>query len=252
MQAAIPAMQNIQIGFQKSATPVMDHIMKFHNILNIVACLIVLFVMAIMIYVTIRFRQKKNPQPSNNTHNWKLELIWTIIPIIIVAGLSFPSYHLIKFEENVPPKTNLTFKVTGHQWYWSYDFPDRDIQFESHIIPDDELKEGDIRLLSVDNPLYLPTNTNIRILVTSDDVIHSWSVPSFGVKTDAVPGRLNETWINIKSEGDYYGQCYELCGMLHGFMPIMVKAVSLDKFDLWIDSMKAPENSPEKQISNIS
>ncbi|ACT69577.1 cytochrome c oxidase subunit II [Neorickettsia risticii] len=225
-----------QLGFQRSASPVMDYINDFHNLMLIIMVCIAAGVNALLLYTVIRFNKKRNPSPSKTSHNTLLEIVWTVIPVLIVLGISFPSLKVLKYEEHVPD-AEMTVKVVGHQWYWTYNYPDHDeITFDSNLKHD--LDEGEPRLLAVDNNLVLPVDTTVRIQITSDDVIHSWAVPSLGIKKDAVPGRLNETWVRIDKEGTYYGQCSELCGILHGFMPIAVTAVSKEAFKEWVTQAK--------------
>ena len=235
-----------EINFQPAATPVMERIHNFHNMLLIIEGLIVLLVLVLMVIIIVRFRASANPVPSKTTHNTPLEVIWTVVPILILVAIAVPSLRLLFYMDKIPKSgpeaTNypkMTLKITGHQWYWSYAYPDNgNFTFDSNIIPDEDLKPGQPRLLSVDNRVVLPINTNVRLLITSGDVIHDWAVPSFGVKTDAVPGRINETWIRIERTGTYYGQCSELCGINHGFMPIAVNAVTKKDFDAWVAKAK--------------
>ena len=228
---------------QDAATPVMEHIHSMHNFVLVIAVGIFVFVVALLFYIIFRFRD--NPKPSETSHNTWLEIFWTLIPCLIVFIMAVPSFKLLYLEEN-PPDADMTLKVLAHQWYWSYEYPDHDgISFDSYMKQDEDLLPGEKRLLAVDNMVVVPADTNIRVLVTSADVIHSWAVPAFGVKTDAVPGRLNETWFRAQKEGDFYGQCSELCGMLHGFMPIGVRVVSKDKFAEWVDEAKGEDESDE-------
>ena len=192
-----------------------------------------------MLYVAVKFNEKANPTPSKTTHNSLLEVLWTVIPIIILVIVAVPSFKLLYVQDR-HPNPDMTIKVIGHQWYWSYQYPDHgEFEFDSVLVPDEELKEGQPRLLTVDNEVVLPVNTNIRILHTSDDVIHSWAVPALIQKLDSIPGRTNENWVRINQEGTYYGQCSELCGVNHGFMPIAVKAVSKAAFAAWVVAAKA-------------
>lgn len=235
-----------QIDFQPAATPVMERIHHFHNLLLIIEALIVLLVMALMAIIIIKFRASANPVPSKTTHNTMLEVIWTVIPILILVVIAVPSMRLLFYMDKIPESgpeaenyPKMTLKITGHQWFWSYEYPDNGgLSFDSNIIPDEDIKPGQRRLLEVDNRVVLPINTNIRLLMTSEDVIHDWAVPSFGIKMDAVPGRINETWIRIERTGTYFGQCSELCGVNHGFMPIAVNAVSKEEFDAWVEKAK--------------
>ena len=227
-----------QMGFQDAASPVAEKMNEFHNLLLYIIFAITAFVMVLLAYVMLRFNAKANPTPSKTTHNVMIEVIWTAIPVLILIVIAIPSFKLLYYQGSVP-ETEMSLKVTGHQWYWSYEYPDHgEISFESYMIPDDEIKEGQVRLLDVDNPVVLPINTKIKILVTSADVLHAWAIPAFGFKMDTVPGRLSEGWIYIDKAGTYYGQCSELCGVNHGFMPITVKAVTKEEFKAWVKKAK--------------
>ncbi|MCE2491902.1 MAG: cytochrome c oxidase subunit II [Alphaproteobacteria bacterium] len=227
-----------QMGFQPAASPVMERVDGFHDFLLVVITLISVFVLALMIYVFIKFNAKANPTPSRTTHNTTIEVLWTVIPIIILVVIAVPSFKLMYYSDRaVDP--DMTLKVVGNQFFWTYEYPDNDdLTFDAILVDDADLKDGDLRLLTTDNAVVLPIDTTIRLLMTANDVIHAWAVPAFGVKMDAVPGRLNETWFRIDKEGTYYGQCSELCGSNHGFMPIMVKAVSKDEFAAWVEKAK--------------
>jgi cytochrome c oxidase subunit 2 len=227
-----------QLSLQKSVTPMGDRLKDFHVELNYIIFAIAIFVILLIIYTMFRFREKANPKPSETTHNVPLEIIWTFIPIAILLYIVFPSFQLL-FYQHKTPEFDMTLKVTGYQWYWGYEYPDHDgINFLSYMKKDDELAEGEKRLLATDNPVVLPTGKNIQLIITAADVIHSWTVPSFSVKRDAVPGRLNETWVRIEKPGIYYGQCSEICGKDHAYMPIMVKAVTPEEFEKWLVTAK--------------
>jgi cytochrome c oxidase subunit 2 len=186
--------------------------------------------LALLGYVIVRFRASNNPTPSKVTHNTAIEVIWTVVPVLILVVIAIPSFKLL-YLQKVIPESEMTVKAIGLQWYWTYEYPDHgDITFDALMVADADLQEGQPRLLETDNRLVLPVETNIRVLVTADDVIHAWAVPAFGVKIDAIPGRINETWVRIEREGTYYGQCSELCGINHGFMPIAV--------DAWVEKAK--------------
>jgi len=222
-----------QLGFQPAASSVMERIDSFHDLLLWICILISVFVLVLLAYVCIRFRASGNAAPSRRTHNTLLEIAWTAIPVLILVVIAIPSFKLLYYQD-VVPEADLTVKAVGHQWYWSYEYPDNgDFTFDAYMVADGDLQEGQLRLLTTDNPLVLPVDTDIRLLVTATDVLHSWAMPAFGVKMDAVPGRINETWFNIREPGTYYGQCSELCGDFHGFMPIMVEAVAKDEFEAW-------------------
>ena len=242
-----------QMGFQEAATAVMRDINDFHNLLLIIITLITVFVLALLIYTMWRFSAKRNPTPSKTTHHTALEMIWTVVPVVILVVIAVPSFKLLYFSD-VVPKADMTIKATGYQWYWSYEYPDHgNASFDANVVDlrDPEMgaedrkmwkaKFGDDykRLLDTDNSLVVPVNTTIRVQVTAGDVLHSWAVPAFGVKTDGVPGRLNETWFKAEKIGTYYGQCSELCGARHGFMPIRVDVVSKPDFEKWVKKQVA-------------
>lgn len=229
-----------QLGFQDTATPIAEGIVDLHHDIVFFLVIISVFVLYLLIRVVTMFHEAKNNY-IKIVHGKVIEIVWTITPSFILALIAIPSFALLySMDEIIDPA--VTVKAIGHQWYWSYEYSDyntdtnESIAFDSYMIPDDELEEGQFRLLSVDNPIYLPIETHIRLIVTSDDVLHCWTVPSFGVKVDACPGRLNQSSIFIKREGTYYGQCSEICGINHGFMPICVKAVPLDDYVAWVSS----------------
>jgi len=229
---------NWQLGFQEAATPVKDRIGDFHNELLVIITLITVFVLGLLGYVILRFNSRANPVPTRTTHNTLIEVIWTVVPVLLLVIIAIPSFKLMYYMDRTQ-KADMTIKVTGHQWYWSYEYPDAgDVGFDSNIIPVDQLKSGQKRLLDVDNRLVVPVGANVRVLIAGSDVMHSWFIPSFGVQMYAVVGRLNETWFNVEHEGVYYGQCNQICGVNHAFMPIVVEAVSKDAFTKWIDDKK--------------
>lgn len=240
-----------QMGFQPSASEVRDRIDMLHNhILLPIITVITLFVLGLLLYVMVRFNGKRNPVPSKISHNTALELAWTTIPIIILLVIAIPSFKLLYFEDKAA-HADMTIKVTGHQWYWSYEYPDQQIaSFDSHIITDDNGDpKGNPRLLQVDSPVVLPVGKTVRILVGSTDVIHSWFMPAFGVQEYAVIGRTNESWVNIDREGTYYGQCNQICGVNHPFMPIEVVAVSNAKFDTWSACTKSAKDDDKARAA---
>lgn len=233
---AFAGVQGWQFGFQPAATPVAERLHDFHNFLLVIITLITIFVMVLMLYVMVRFRAKANPTPSMTTHNVPLEIIWTVIPVLILILIAVPSFKLLYYMDRTDDP-EMTLKVTGYQWYWGFEYPDHgDISVTSNMIKEEDLDlaKGQIRLLSTDNPVILPVDTNIQVIVTAADVLHSFAVPAFGIKVDAVPGRINETWVRIEKPGVYYGQCSELCGQGHAFMPVEVIAVSKDDFAAWV------------------
>ena len=240
--SSLPALSNgaidWQLGFQKPASDHMQNIFDLHNFVLIMMTAITIFVLILLIYVAIRFRKSANPNPSKRTHNALLETLWTAIPVIILIFMAVPSFKLL-YEQDVIPEAEMTIKVIGHQWYWEYQYPEyEDLSFESYLVPDDELKDGEPRLLTVDNRLVLPVNKNIHVLITAGDVLHSFAMPSLGVKRDAVPGRLNETWMRIDRPGIYRGQCSEICGTGHGYMPVVIEALSENDFAVWVNEAK--------------
>jgi len=227
-----------QIGLQQSASPVMDNIIWFHDFLLYIIVGIAGFVLVLLVVVMVRFNARTNPIPSRTTHNTLIEIAWTLIPIVILMFIAVPSFKLLFLQLNVPP-ADLTVKATGKQWYWSYSYPDNgQFEFDSLMLKEGERREGQPRLLAVDNEMVVPVNKTVRVITTGSDVIHSFAVPSFGIKIDAVPGRINETWFTATREGVYYGQCSELCGKDHAFMPIAVRAVSEQAFSAWVEEAK--------------
>ncbi|WBX85238.1 cytochrome c oxidase subunit II [Sphingosinicella microcystinivorans] len=212
----------------------------FNTALLLIMGVITVFVFALLIWSIIRYRRGANPVPSKTTHNVLVEVVWTLMPVLVLVGIAIPSFKLLAAQYD-PPKADLTIKATGHQWYWSYEYPDQGgFGFDSVILSNEEAeKAGEPKLLAVDNRIVVPAGAVVKVLVTASDVIHSWAVPAFWVKMDAVPGRINETWFKTDREGLYYGQCSELCGTKHGFMPIAVEVVSKDKFDAWVAARQA-------------
>jgi len=226
-------------GFQTAHSPVMERVNEFHNVLLYIIIVISAFVLALMAWIIIRYNKKRNPTPQKWSHNTLLEMVWTAVPVIILLAIAIPSIRLLYYQDRVA-NPEMTIKAIGHQWYWSYEYPDHGgITFDAIMKEEGELAEGEPRLLATDNAVVLPAGVDIRILTTADDVIHAFALPALGVKIDAVPMRINETWVHINSPGIYYGQCSELCGTNHGFMPIMVKAVSKEEFAAWVAEKKA-------------
>jgi cytochrome c oxidase subunit II len=227
-----------QMGMQTPVTPVGDQIYSFNTILFWITTAIAVFVMALLGVIIVRYNERANPVPSRTTHNTFLEVCWTIVPVLILVVIAVPSFRLLFLELDVP-KPDLTIKATGKQWLWSYSYPDNgNFEFNSTVVADKDLKPGQPRLLTVDNELVVPVNKVVHVLVTGADVIHSFAVPSFGIRIDAVPGRINDTWFKATREGMYYGQCSELCGVDHAFMPIAVHVVSEDEFTKWAADAK--------------
>jgi cytochrome c oxidase subunit II len=236
-QANAYSPHNWQIYLQDPASSVMTELVKFHDFLLYITIGIVVFVLTLMAYVCIRFSKKNNPIPSKTSSNILIEIVWTVVPVIILVIITVPSIRILYFaEQKINP--DLTLKVIGHQWYWQYEYPEHNVFFDSYIIKDEDLKPGQLRLFEVDKRVIVPVNAKVKVLLTSNDVIHSWAVPALGIKTDAVPGRVNETWFEITKPGVYYGQCSEICGVGHGFMPIAVEAVSQSEFAEWLKQIK--------------
>ena len=226
-----------QLGLQQSATPVMDNIIWFHDFLLWLIVAIALFVLALLVIVMVRFNARANPTPSKTTHNTLIEVAWTLVPVIILVTVAVPSFKLLFLQQTIPP-ADVTVKATGKQWYWSYSYPDAKFEFDSLMLKDNERKPDQPRLLAVDNAMVVPVNKVVRVQVIGSEVIHAFAVPSFGIKIDAVPGRLNETWFKATREGVYYGQCSELCGKDHAYMPIEVRVVSERDYAAWLEQAK--------------
>ncbi len=226
-----------QLDFQPAATPITQRVDAFHNELLIIITLITIFVMGLLLYVIVRFSAKRHPVPTRTSHNPVIEILWTVVPVLILVLIAIPSFKLMYYMDEVP-KADMTIKVTAHQWYWSYEYPDQKVGFDSNLVAEKDLKPGQQRLLEVDNPLVVPVGTNIRVQVTGTDVIHSWFVPSFGVQEYAIIGRLNEAWMRELEPGTYYGECNQICGVNHAFMPIAVKVLSKDDFQKWLGDAK--------------
>ncbi|MBI1182345.1 MAG: cytochrome c oxidase subunit II [Alphaproteobacteria bacterium] len=258
-----------QMGFQVAATDITHETFWFHDdVLMPIVIAIALLVTVLMIYAMIRFRAKANPVPTRTTHNTALEVIWTVVPTIIVAIIGIISVRLVYFQDAPPadlaaysgvaPEPNeVVLKVTGNRWFWEYEYPEEGVSFASILVEDADLKPGQPRLLTVDNPVVIPVNTVIRLQVTANpqDVIHSWTIPSFGVKVDAIPGRLNERWFRVLPgmEGRYHGQCSELCGMRHAFMPIEVDVVSVPEYKAWLAKQKGEADaSPSPKTTTVA
>lgn len=239
-----------EIGLQKAATPVMTDIVWFHDFLLWIIGAIAVFVLGLLVIVMVRFNARANPVPSRTTHNTLIEVVWTVVPVLILVTIAVPSFRLLFLQLNIP-KPDVVVKATGKQWFWSYEYPNQQIAFDSLVLHEKELKElkpGEPRLLAVDNEMVVPVNKVVKVETIGADVIHSFAVPSFGIKIDAIPGRLNETWFKAERVGIYYGQCSELCGRNHGFMPIAVEVVSRDEFEQWLEKAKQEFAADTRQI----
>ena len=231
---ALAAPRDWQLGLPEPVSPTMEKIVDFHNLLLVVITLISVFVLVLLLYVMFRFSEKRNPTPSKTTHNTVIEVLWTVVPVVILVAIAVPSFRLLYFADRVE-NADMTIKAIGRQWYWSYEYPDQgNFTFDATLVPEEDLAPGQLRLLTTDNAVVLPVNTKIRLLITASDVLHAFALPAMGIKLDAVPGQVNETWMEITREGTYYGQCSEICGTNHAYMPIMVEAVSKEKFDAWV------------------
>jgi cytochrome c oxidase subunit II len=240
--------KNWQLGYQDSVTSIMDDLVFMHDyILLPIITAISVFVLFLILYGVYKFRASKNPNPSKTTHNTTLEILWTVIPCLILVVIAVPSFKLL-YKQDVIPKADVTIKAIGYQWYWGYEYPDQKIAFEATMVETKDLKPGQPRLLATDKHVVVPVNKVVKVLITANDVLHAWAMPAFGVKRDAVPGRINETWFKAEKEGIFYGQCSELCGIKHAFMPITVEVVSEEKYKEWLDMAKVkyamyPENN---------
>jgi cytochrome c oxidase subunit 2 len=231
-----------QTGLQTAASERMRDIIQLHTFVLYIITVICLFVLGLLTWIMLRYNSRANPTPTATTHNTVLEVMWTVVPVLILVTIAVPSFRLLYFEEILPP-ADLTVKAIGKQWFWTYEYPDNgNFTFDAQMTPERRsaptVPNGEPRLLGTNNHVVVPINKNIRIITTGADVIHSWALPAFGVKMDAVPGRINQTWFKADKEGVYYGQCSELCGARHAFMPITVEVVSQEKFDMWVQEAK--------------
>ena len=244
-----------QLGFQKAASSGMEDIVWFHDYMLVpIITAITVFVLFLVVYACIRFRASRNPNPSTTTHNVAVEVLWTLIPCLILIVMAVPSFKIL-YKQDAIPKADVTVKAIGYQWYWGYEYPDENIIFDSYMIETKDLKKDQPRLLAVDNEVVVPVNKVVKVLITANDVLHAWALPSFGVKRDAVPGRINETWFKAEKVGTYYGQCSELCGIKHAFMPITVRVVSDEEYQEWLTGAKikfAKEILEEDQFKKLA
>jgi cytochrome c oxidase subunit 2 len=231
-----------QLGLQPAGDERMANIIGLHNFVLYIITVICLFVLGLLVWIMLRFNAKANPTPSATTHNTTLEVLWTVLPVLILVTIAVPSFRLLYYED-VIPQTDMTVKAIGKQWFWTYEYPDNgNFMFDAQIVPDRRsqpvVADGPPRLLGTNNHVVVPVGKTVRLITTGADVIHSWTIPAFGVKIDAVPGRINTTWFKPNKEGVYYGECSELCGARHAFMPITVEVVSQEKFDMWVAEAK--------------
>ena len=227
-----------QLGFQKAASESMHDIVWFHDYMLVpITVAISVFVLFLILYTCVRFRQSKNPNPSTTSHNTFIEVVWTLVPCLILIVIAVPSFKVLYSQDKIPP-ADVTVKAIGYQWYWGYEYPDENVAFDSYMINDEDLQPGQPRLLTVDNEIVVPVNKNVKVMITAGDVLHAFALPAFGVKRDAIPGRINETWFKAERTGTFYGQCSELCGIKHAFMPITVRVVTDDEYAEWLADVK--------------
>ncbi len=238
--------ENWGLGFQPAATDIMEQINDFHNLMLVIITAIVVFVLGLLIWVMVRYNAKANPQPSKTSHNTTVEIVWTVVPVLILLVIAVPSFRLLYAQYDIP-RADVTIKATGYQWYWGYEYTDHGFGFSSIMLEEDELQEGQPYLLAVDNEVVVPVNKVVHVLVTSADVIHNWAMPAFGVKKDAVKGRNHLVWFRVNEPGVYYGQCSELCGARHAYMPIAVRAVPEDEYEAWLQQAQQQFASAQPQ-----
>ena len=237
-----------QLGFQKAASQGMEDIVWFHDYMLLpIITAITVFVLFLLLYTCVRYRSSKNKVASTTSHNTLIEVLWTLIPCLILIVMAVPSFKVLYSQDTIP-KADVTIKAVGYQWYWGYEYPDENIIFDSYMVDEKDLKENQPRLLTVDNEVYVPVNKVVKVMITANDVLHAWALPSFGVKRDAVPGRINETWFKADRTGTFYGQCSELCGIKHAFMPITVNVVTEEEYKKWLE--KAKVEFAKKDLDN--
>ena len=239
-----------QLGFQNPASQGMESIVWFHDYMLLpVITAITAFVLFLILYVCVKFRASKNKVASTTSHNTTVEVLWTLIPCLILIVLAVPSFKLL-YKQDTIPQADVTIKAIGYRWYWGYEYPDEKISFDSYMVEEKDLKDNQPRLLTVDNEVYVPVNKVVKVMITANDVLHAWALPSFGVKRDAVPGRINETWFKADRTGTFYGQCSELCGIKHAFMPITVNVVTEEEYDKWLQEAKQKFAKEEFSLKN--
>jgi cytochrome c oxidase subunit II len=246
--AATGAPEPWQVNLPDSVTPMLDHMKNFNELLLVIIVAIVALVMGLLAWVMFRYRESANPVPSRLSHNTVIEVLWTIVPVLILVAIAIPSFRLL-FQQFDFPNPDVVVKTTGKQWYWSYEYPDAKISFDSYPIEDKDLKPGQLRNLSVDNEMVVPVNKVVQVLITGGDVIHQWVVPSFGSRADAIPGRINRTWFQAKETGVYYGECSALCGQGHPYMPIAVRVVSDDDYQKWVADKQKSASLNENRVA---
>ena len=235
-----------QLGLQEPAGSIAERATSLHNMLLVIITVISLFVLGLLVYVCVRFRASANPNPSRTSHNTIIEILWTVVPVLILVVIAVPSFQLLYYMDKTKD-TEMVIKVTGNQWYWNYEYPDEAIAFDSYLVAEEDLQEGQIRLLSVDNPMVVPAGTRIKLLVTGNDVMHSFFVPSLAVQIYSIAGRINEAWIDVpEGTHTYYGQCNQICGVNHAYMPIVIKALNREDYANWL--VKAKEEFASAEI----
>ena len=236
-----------QLGFQSAASKSMKDIVIFHDYMLLpIITAITVFVLFLVLYACVKFRASNNKVASQTSHNTMIEIAWTLVPCLILIVMAVPSFKVLYSQDKIPP-AEVTVKAIGYQWYWGYEYPDENIIFDSYMIEENDLKPGQPRLLAVDNEVVVPVNKVVKVLITANDVLHAWALPSFGVKRDAVPGRINETWFKADRTGTFYGQCSELCGIKHAFMPITVRVVTEEEYKDWLLDAKEKFAKEESQ-----
>ncbi len=237
-----------QLGFQAAATPIMEDVHRFHDQLLIIIAAISFFVLCLLVYVVFRYNKSANRTPSTFTHNTLVEIVWTGVPVLILLFIAVPSFKLL-YKQDVLPPIDVTIKAVGYQWYWGYEYPDSGgFDFSSYMLAREDITDPRDYLLAVDAPMVAPAGKNVRVLVTAADVIHAWTIPAFGVKMDGIPGRTNETWFRVDEPGTYYGQCSELCGKDHAYMPIQVEIVSEQTFAQWSQAMSDGDDTGAARV----
>ena len=240
------------VGFQPAVTPVMHDVVWLDNLLLVLITAITVFVTALIGWVIFRYHEKRNPTPARFSHNSIVEVVWTAVPVLILIAMAIPALRLLFFQLEIP-EPDMTIKATGKQWYWSYEYPDEEIEFDAFMLAEDELEEYgyeiDEHLLATDQRIVVPVGQNVQMLITGSDVIHAWAMPAFGIKVDAVPGRVNDTWFNVEQPGIYFGQCSELCGIDHAYMPIVVQAVPQEEYEAWKAEMLARQDGGATKVA---
>ena len=240
-----------QLGLQPPAGSIAEKATSLHNLLLVIISAISIFVLALLVYTCVRFRHSANPNPSKTSHNAVIEVLWTVIPVLILVVIAVPSFRLLYYMDKTKD-TEMVIKITGNQWYWNYDYPDEQLTFDSYIIDESELEPGQRRMLEVDYPMVVPAGTRIKLLVTGNDVMHSFFVPSLAVQTYSIIGRVNETWIDVpEGTNTYYGQCNQICGVNHAYMPIVVKALKKDEYEAWLAEAKKEFASVETPVDTL-